>query len=71
MEPGYEALRAGMAGAGRKKSERGCPVDIYTACTHPGKRVIVWKGREAQKELLGESDSREKGNPILRRNLTG
>ena len=32
--------------------------------------MVVWKGREAQRELLGASGSGEKETPVLRRDLT-
>ena len=32
--------------------------------------MVVWKGREAKKELLGSSGSGEKGTPVLRLDLT-
>ena len=67
--PDYEAQQAGVAGGGRRERERG--FTAYVHCIYPpGKGVVVWKGGEAQIELLGACDSGEKGTPVLRRDLT-
>ena len=52
-------------GGGRKESARERIFCAYVHCMHPpGERVVVWKGKEAKRELLGASGSGEKGTPV-------
>ena len=54
----------------RKERARERMYFAYVHCMYPpGKWVVVWKGGEAWRELLGASDSGEKGTAVLRRDL--